>query len=107
MHVSDVKRSLFISFHKNFVKLAAQSFLLKHYNEKAYVATYLDVSSLCELCRRKFRHRIISSVVDCRRNPLDIRISSVVDCLLIAGRDSGSGGGLADGLWSLNNSKVH
>lgn len=65
---------------------------------------YRKESSLCELCLRKLRHRIISSVVDCRLNPLAIRISSVVDCLLIAGRCCSGGGPVAgrlDGLGSL------
>jgi hypothetical protein len=38
-----------------------------------------DKSSLCEDWRRKFLHRILSSVVDCLRKPLAMRISSVVD----------------------------
>lgn len=66
--------------------------------------TYRQVSSLCELCRRKFRQRIISSVVDCRRNPRDMRISSVVLCRRMAGRGAhsgGGGGGRPHGLGSL------
>lgn len=76
-------------------------------NRKTVVVfAYRHVSSLCELWRRKFRHRIISSVVLWRRNPRDIKISSVVDCLRIAGRGAhsvmGNGGGArAHGLGSL------
>jgi hypothetical protein len=44
-----------------------------------------DKSSLCEDCRRKFLHRILSSVVDCLRKPLAMRISSVVDCRRMIG----------------------
>lgn len=58
--------------------------------------THRHVSSLCELWRRKFLHRIISSVVLCRLKPRDMRISSVVDCLRIDGRGAhsvGKGGG--------------
>ena len=45
-------------------------------------------------------------MVDCLLNPRAIRISSVVDCLLIAGRllpcsTTGSGGGRPQGLASL------
>lgn len=50
---------------------------------------YLQQSSDCDDCLRKFRQRIISSVVLWRRNPLAMRISSVVDCLRIAGRSCG------------------
>lgn len=53
--------------------------------DESLLPRYLWQSSLCELCLRKFLHRIISSVVDCLRKPLAIKISSVVDCLLIAG----------------------
>lgn len=64
---------------------------------------YRKMSSLWELCRRKLRQRIISSVVLWRRKPRDIRISSVVDCRRIAGRwlHSTGGGGRAHGLASL------
>lgn len=48
--------------------------------------TNLQTSSLCELCLRKFLHRIISSVVDCLLNPLAIKISSVVDWRLFVCR---------------------
>lgn len=55
----------------------------------------MHASSLCELCLRKLRQRIISSVVDCRRKPRAIRISSVVDCrlniVLSGGRAQGLG----------------
>ena len=74
--------------------------------EMVVAFAYRHVSSLCELCRRKFLHRIISSVVLWRRKPRDINISSVVDCRLIAGRGAhsviGNGGGArAHGLGSL------
>lgn len=59
----------------------------------------IQASSLCELCRLKFRHLIISSVVDCRRKPRAIKISSVVDCRLINLSDLS--GGRAPGLGSL------
>lgn len=59
----------------------------------------MHASSLCELWRLKFRHRIISSVVDCRRKPRAINISSVVDCRLIILSDLS--GGRAPGLGSL------
>lgn len=64
-----------------------------------------QVSSDCELWRRKFRQRIISSVVLCLRKPRAIKISSVVlDCRLIAwGRGAHSMGafGIRPGLGSL------
>lgn len=73
--------------------------------------THRQVSSLCELCLRKLRQRIISSVVLCRLKPREIRISSVVDCLRIDGRGAhstiGKGGGRAHGLASLGNLKKH
>lgn len=59
------------------------------------------VSSLCELCLRKFLQRIISSVVLCRLKPRAIKISSVVDCLLIMGACWMLPGDLAQGLGSL------
>lgn len=48
--------------------------------------TNRHTSSLWELCLRKFLHRIISSVVDCLRNPRAIKISSVVDWRLFVWR---------------------
>lgn len=73
---------------------------------RVHAFTYRHVSSLWLLCRRKFRQRIISSVVLCRRKPRDIKISSVVDCRRMAGRGAhsviGNGGGArAHGLGSL------
>lgn len=66
----------------NIYKIHQKFFYRYFVGEKAY----RQVSSLCELCRRKLRHRIISSVVLCRRKPRDMRISSVVDCRRIVGR---------------------
>lgn len=54
---------------------------------------YRQQSSDCDDCLRKLRQRIISSVVDWRRNPLAIRISSVVDCRRMAGARSCAVGG--------------
>lgn len=58
----------------------------------------MQASSLCELCLRKFLHLIISSVVDCRRNPRAMRISSVVDCLRIIVLSGGRAQGLGSRL---------
>jgi len=72
---------------------------------KFIAADYRDertVSSLWELCRRKLRHRIISSVVLCRRKPRAIRISSVVDCRRIIGACWILLGARAQGLGSLD-----
>lgn len=47
--------------------------------------------------------------MDCRRNPRAIRISSVVDCLLMAGREVHSelcGGGLEHGLGSRDEQQL-
>lgn len=63
--------------------------------QESLLPRYLPLSSLCELCLLKFLHRIISSVVLCLRNPRAMRISSVVDCRLMAGRCSCGGGGTA------------
>lgn len=78
-------------------------------DKKLSSPTHREVSSLCELWRRKFRQRIISSVVLWRRKPLAIRISSVVDWRRIEGRatfSTGRGGGLAHGLASLRERRI-
>lgn len=74
---------------------------------KAHLRTH-QTSSDCELCRRKFLQRIISSVVLCLRKPLEMRISSVVDCLRIMGRVSlvDGGGGRAHGLASRDEQQL-
>lgn len=79
-----------------------RSHVVRTWEQASY--TYRQVSSLCELCRRKLRQRIISSVVLCRRNPREMRISSVVLWRRMAGRGAhsgGGGGGRAHGLGSL------
>jgi hypothetical protein len=66
--------------------------------EESLLPRERERSSLCDDCRRKFRQRIISSVVDWRRKPRAIRISSVVDCRRMIGAWLiGAGGALLQG----------
>lgn len=72
----------------------------------AHLAANWEISTCIEqqegFKSNELSHRIISSVVDCLRNPRAMRISSVVLCLRIAGAWVGGGGGRAQGDGSLD-----